>query len=275
MRRRSCRANSGRGASGTTGSRNASNGSVIATPFVVSGTERVAGADEQRLGRVDGAIEMFGALGNGQSVEIAQRERGAVVRAELAEHFARADAIEVLVEAVVDDVGRPGSVASFSVRSSRASRRQWSTSLLRATVTSHAIVRSGTLSVAHRAHRGEERLAGQVLGDGRVVHPRRRDSRTPAGSARSYNASSRGPWSAAALSFTPGSSLAEGRTPTGVGENQTRSQDTGVAAGVRRGDHLGQLLEWERRRVEESLGVCAAEPAQRGFVLVGLHALRR
>src|SRR5215831_4785948 len=103
MRCRSSRANSGRGASGTTGSRNASNGSVIAPPFVITGAERAAGAHEQRFGGVDAAIEMLRDLADRQSVEIAQRQRGSMVRTERRKHFPSSLPVEARVHVVVDD----------------------------------------------------------------------------------------------------------------------------------------------------------------------------
>ena len=62
----------------------------------------MAGSDEQRFGRVHGAIEVLGDLGDGQAVEVAQGECGAVVRAQLGENLVGAHPFEVLVEAVVD-----------------------------------------------------------------------------------------------------------------------------------------------------------------------------
>src|SRR5438445_175640 len=102
--RRSSRANAGRGASGTTGSRNVSNGSVIAPPFVVARSERAAGAYEQCFGRVHRAIEVVGDLGDRKTVEVPQRECRAVVRTELREHLAGTHAIEMRVDVVVDHV---------------------------------------------------------------------------------------------------------------------------------------------------------------------------
>src|SRR5882724_2164216 len=81
-RRRSSAANAGRGASGTFGSRKESNGSVvIAFTSRVGDSERVARAYEQGLGGMHGAAEMFRDLGHRETVEIPERERGAVVRA--------------------------------------------------------------------------------------------------------------------------------------------------------------------------------------------------
>src|SRR5260370_28538164 len=105
MRRRSSRANAGRGASGTTGSRNVSNGSVIAPRFVVARSERAAGAHQQCFGRVHRAIEVVGDLGDRETVEVPQRQRRAVMRTELREHLAGAQSIEMRVEVVFGHVG--------------------------------------------------------------------------------------------------------------------------------------------------------------------------
>src|SRR5438128_10871923 len=88
MRCRSSRAKAGRGASGTTGSRNVPNGSVITPPFVVARSERAAGAYEQCFGGVHRAIEVVCDLGDRQAVEVPQRECGPVMRGELGEHRA-------------------------------------------------------------------------------------------------------------------------------------------------------------------------------------------
>src|SRR4051812_47649913 len=100
-RRRSAAANAGRGASGMVGSRRESNGSVgIELTSRVSDSERVAGAHEEGLGRVHGAIEMVGNLRDRQPVDVAKRERGAMVRPERVEHLVRARPFEQLVDAV-------------------------------------------------------------------------------------------------------------------------------------------------------------------------------
>ena len=67
----------------------------------VRDSEGIAGAHEKRFGRVHRAVEELGHLGNGEPVEISQRERGAVVRAECVEDLPGARALEPLV-AVVD-----------------------------------------------------------------------------------------------------------------------------------------------------------------------------
>src|SRR5690349_9870128 len=97
-RRRRSAANVGRGASGTFGSRNDSNGSAgIAPPFVVPRTERVPGAYQQCLCRVHGAAQMVGDLGDREVVDVPQRQRGAMVRAELLEDRASPGPFELLL----------------------------------------------------------------------------------------------------------------------------------------------------------------------------------
>src|SRR5436853_6930132 len=87
-RRRRSAANAGRGASGTFGSRRESNGSVvIAFTSRVSDPERVAREYEKGFGRVHGAVEVLGDLGDRQPLEITERERGGVVRTGPLEHF--------------------------------------------------------------------------------------------------------------------------------------------------------------------------------------------
>ena len=56
--------------------------------------KRGASAHQQRLGSVHGSVQVPGHLGHRQPVEVAQRERGPVVRAELAEHLAGPDPLD-------------------------------------------------------------------------------------------------------------------------------------------------------------------------------------
>ena len=152
------------------------------TPLVRSATRNAcAGADEQRLGRVHGAIEVVGDLGDGEAVEVAQRERGAVVRAELGEHLVRARMRSKCSS-------RSSSTASSSASSepqvallARLRGASGRRACCARRSTSHAIVRSGTLSALDGLHRGEERLGGEVLGDGVARRRARAGSRTPGG----------------------------------------------------------------------------------------------
>src|SRR5689334_12710721 len=100
MRRRSSDANAGLGASGTAGSRSSSKGSVITAPFGVANAKGVARTHEERFGCVHGPVELLGDFGNRQPVEVAQRECGAMVRAEFTEHLAGAHAFEVFVDRI-------------------------------------------------------------------------------------------------------------------------------------------------------------------------------
>src|SRR4051812_47585961 len=79
MRVRSAAANSGSGSIGSIGRRSRVNGSVITAPgaLVGAGGGR-AGADQQRLGGVHGALQQGGDLRHRQVVEIAQGQGGAV-----------------------------------------------------------------------------------------------------------------------------------------------------------------------------------------------------
>ena len=47
-----------------------------------------------RFGRMHGSIEMLGHLGNREPVDVAQREGGAMMRAQSVEHFAGARPLE-------------------------------------------------------------------------------------------------------------------------------------------------------------------------------------
>ena len=75
--------------------------------------------------------------------------------------------------------GAGSSATARRLRSSRACRRQWSTSLWRATPISHAVVSCGTRPLLHGGHRGEERLGGEVLGHGRSRRTAAPGTRTP------------------------------------------------------------------------------------------------
>src|SRR4051794_12761546 len=102
-RRRKSLTNDRRGATGAIGSRKSSNGSVvIAPPFCVHGTEGIAGSYQECLGGMHRAAEMVGHFGHRQAVEVAQRQRAAVVRAELLQHGMGVGAFESQVDVVVD-----------------------------------------------------------------------------------------------------------------------------------------------------------------------------
>src|SRR3954470_21113536 len=100
MRRRRSAANAGRGASGIRGSRSASNASVIGVTSCVRDPERVAGAYEQRFRRVHRPVQVSGDLGYREPVDVAQRKRRAMVRAQLVENLAGARALEAIGDVV-------------------------------------------------------------------------------------------------------------------------------------------------------------------------------
>src|SRR6185436_4338911 len=75
-RRRSSAVNAERGAMGGVGSRGSRKGSGIVASRLVRPPERGPGPHEQRLGGVDGPVELLGHLGDRQAVEVAERERG-------------------------------------------------------------------------------------------------------------------------------------------------------------------------------------------------------
>src|ERR1700753_762362 len=80
-RRSKLAANSGLGSTGTTGRRRASSGSgIMALPLFVDAAERDPGPDQERLGGVKAAAERPGDLGDRQAVQVAQRQRRAVMR---------------------------------------------------------------------------------------------------------------------------------------------------------------------------------------------------
>src|SRR3954469_13350067 len=104
-RARSSAANPGSGSTRSTERRSWGNGSVIAAPGgEVRAAEGGAGADEQRLGRVHGAVQQGGDLRYGQVVEVAQGQDGAVLRGQVVEDLLRPERVEVGVPGVLDDV---------------------------------------------------------------------------------------------------------------------------------------------------------------------------
>ena len=131
------------GSIGRSSERNGSTASGIVAS-VVGAPEGGLGPHEQGLGGGGGPAEQLGHLGHRQGVQVAQRERGPVVRTEGAQHLVGAVGVEVAVprsssSTISDSTAR-------NRRSSRPCRRQWSTSLCRATPTSHATLICGTAS---------------------------------------------------------------------------------------------------------------------------------
>ena len=104
------------------GSRKDSNGSaIIAPPFGILGTKRVASADEQRFGCVDRASRQLRNLRNGQPVEIAEGQRRTMVRAEPVQHLTSTLSVEPLLHVLLERLGR---VDEMKAGSSRSCRRQ-------------------------------------------------------------------------------------------------------------------------------------------------------
>ena len=62
----------------------------------VGAAERDAGANQQGLGGVQRTVELRGDLGHGQVVEVAQSQRGAVVRAEQVQHLPGTQRVQLL-----------------------------------------------------------------------------------------------------------------------------------------------------------------------------------
>src|SRR4051794_16523426 len=77
-RRRSASRKGSRGAMGSSGVRNCSRGSGIGSLLPVDAAEGNAGSDQERLRRVDSAVENLRDLRHRQAVEVAQGQRDAV-----------------------------------------------------------------------------------------------------------------------------------------------------------------------------------------------------
>ena len=98
------------------------------------------------------------------------------------------------------------SAAAGSRRRRRATRaprarqrRQWSTSLCRAIPTSQPVLDAGGGTRRHGRDRGQERLGGEVLGDGRAGRTGRAGTRTPGAARRRRGRAARGQGRAAPL----------------------------------------------------------------------------
>src|SRR5882724_8287883 len=73
-RKRTAKAGSGSISVGAVSSASNGSGTAIVLLFRVDAAEHHAGAHEQRFGGVDGAVENIGDIGDGQIVEVSQRE---------------------------------------------------------------------------------------------------------------------------------------------------------------------------------------------------------
>src|SRR5262245_19028310 len=171
-RSRSWLTNCGRGAIGAIGSRNDSNASgIVAPPFGVFGAEGVAGAHQQRLGRVHRPPEQVGHLGDGQAVQVTQCERGAVVCAEPVEHLPRPLAIEALLHVLLERLRWLDEVQRALL------------ALQPAPMVDELVARHGDQPrhgevgdrvTLHRLRGGEEGLRRKVFGDDGVPRPSRK-----------------------------------------------------------------------------------------------------
>src|SRR5215471_17622033 len=96
-------AKAGSGSIGVGAVRSASNGSGTASVllFRVGAAERHPGAHEQRFGGVDGAVENIGNVGDGQVVQVPQREYASVLQRELLKRLPRAEAIQMHIPRVL------------------------------------------------------------------------------------------------------------------------------------------------------------------------------
>ena len=135
-----------------------------------SGCGSRPGPHEQRLGGVRGAAEFGGDLGDREVVDVAQRQRGAMVGAEFAEHVAGRHHVELGVPRIVGPSSSSPATA-LRRRSSRSTRRQWSTSLWRAMPISQATVTSPDDRAMDRVDRGQEHLGREILGGAAVAAP--------------------------------------------------------------------------------------------------------
>ena len=240
------RANAGRGASGMVGSRSISKGSVgIALTSRVSDSERVAR-------RVRAEPRWRARCGRGERLPrepTNHRDNEGSARRDGADRALRA-----LRGCAPARSARPRrrarNLASGSrrrLRVSRAWRRQWSTSLCRATPMSHATVSFGTASCSTACTAA--RNVSAVRSSATVSEPvRARRYPNTWGSARSYMASSTNPWSAASGLLTP-STLARllivrrGRAPTGdLRESRRTMAASGPAPGLRFGSDRREAL---------------------------------
>ena len=166
IRSRSSAAKAGGGASGRAGRRRASSGSAgMVAPF---GCRRRPGRRcRARTSSASVACRVrpssSATSATREPVQVAQGEGAAVGRAQSGQH--RPGHGHVQAGRPRDrPAARAAGPPARSLRSSRPTRRQWSTSLWRATPTNQAVVSSGHRAALHGADRGQEGLGRQVLG---------------------------------------------------------------------------------------------------------------
>src|SRR5919199_2259505 len=168
MRRSRASANSGRGSTGTIGSRSASSGSAgMVVSLLVLAAQRGARARQERLGAMDGPPKMLGHSGDGESVEIAQRERRPLRNGQMRQGGIRRLGVQPFVPWVVDVRGR-----SFG-RGEAALLALETAPVVDQFVARHAHEPGGThlgqTALTARVDGCQERLAGQVLSQRRVA----------------------------------------------------------------------------------------------------------
>src|SRR4030088_2817260 len=93
--------NADRGGAASPVRRSASKGSVTIASFRVDAAIGLPRPNQQRLGGVGRAVEQLGDVRYGETVDVTERERGAVVSAERVEHLGRAQPVEADVPRVV------------------------------------------------------------------------------------------------------------------------------------------------------------------------------
>ena len=131
--------------------------------FLIGAAERAACSLEERFGGVQATIQFAGDLRDGESVEIPQRQRGPMMRAELRERGQRS----VHVDRSVPDVDFVGDIVDFERSFSLVARL--SAPMVDEAATGHDDQPSDRPLADHcppiRGHRRHERLRRQVLGD--------------------------------------------------------------------------------------------------------------
>ena len=132
---------------------------LLSASWTSRGTpEGASGPHQQGLGGVHRAAELLGHLGDGQPVEVAQRRAPPGAAAPSGQHLVGARCVERASHGRPPRRPRRGPPARPA-----PCRRQWSTSLWRATPTSHATLMCGTASRCTALTAARKVSAGQVL----------------------------------------------------------------------------------------------------------------
>ena len=99
----------------------------MALSLFVDAAERGPGPDQERFGGVQAAAEFPGDLGYRQAVQVAQRQRRAVMRRQPGQSSVGSRDVELRIPGILRrSASQP---ITPSLRRSRSIRRQWSTSL--------------------------------------------------------------------------------------------------------------------------------------------------